>query len=40
MEYKAISLDLDGTLTNSQKKVSDKNKETIFKALNIVLADV
>lgn len=34
MEYKAISLDLDGTLTNSQKKVSDKNKETIFKALD------
>ena len=33
MKYKAIALDLDGTLTNSQKKVSEKNKEVISKAI-------
>lgn len=34
MKYKAIALDLDGTLTNSEKKVSEKNKETIWKAID------
>ena len=33
MKYKAIALDLDGTLTNSHKKVSEKNKEVISKAI-------
>lgn len=33
MKYKAIALDLDGTLTNSQKKVSEKNKNIISKAV-------
>lgn len=33
MKYKAIALDLDGTLTNSQKKVSEKNKQVISKAI-------
>lgn len=31
MKYKMISMDFDGTLLTSNKKVSDKNKETILK---------
>ena len=33
MNYKVIAFDLDGTLTNSQKIISPKTKETIFKAM-------
>ncbi|SEI95595.1 hypothetical protein SAMN02910453_1686 [Lachnospiraceae bacterium A10] len=42
MEYKAIALDLDGTLTNSKKEVSKRNKEAVRKAaeqgVKIILA--
>ena len=42
MKYKMIALDLDGTLTNSQKTVSERNKEALKKAaekgVHIVLA--
>lgn len=34
MSYKAIALDLDGTLMDSNKKLSQVNKETIWKALD------
>ena len=34
MAYKAIALDLDGTLMDSNKKLSEVNKETIWKALD------
>ncbi|WP_090547815.1 Cof-type HAD-IIB family hydrolase [Pseudobutyrivibrio sp. OR37] len=41
-KYKAIALDLDGTLLNSKKEVSKKNKEVIMKAakagVKIILA--
>jgi len=41
-EYKVIALDLDGTLTNSRKEVSPRNKEAIRKAVekgvHVVLA--
>ena len=33
MKYKALALDLDGTLTNREKKVPVGNKEAIEKAL-------
>ena len=32
MKYSAIALDLDGTLLNSKKEISKRNKETIMKA--------
>ena len=32
MKYKAIALDLDGTLLNSKKEISKRNKEIIKKA--------
>ncbi len=32
MKYKAIALDLDGTLLNSKKEISKRNKEVIMKA--------
>lgn len=32
MKYKVIALDLDGTLLDSKKKVSDKNREALDKA--------
>ncbi|MCR4781272.1 MAG: HAD-IIB family hydrolase, partial [Lachnospiraceae bacterium] len=32
MEYKVIALDLDGTLLNSKKEISKRNKEAILKA--------
>lgn len=32
MNYTAIALDLDGTLLNSKKEISKRNKETIIKA--------
>lgn len=42
MKYKAIALDLDGTLLNSKKEVSKRNKEVIKKAakagVKIILA--
>ncbi len=42
MQYKLIALDLDGTLTNSKKEVSPRNKEAIRKAaekgVKIILA--
>ena len=42
MKYRAIALDLDGTLLNSQKEISKKNKEVIMKAakagVKIILA--
>ena len=40
--YKAIALDLDGTLTNSEKKVSERNKRALQGAIkngvSIILA--
>ena len=33
MKYKALALDLDGTLTNKDKKVSKENKIAIEKAI-------
>jgi Cof subfamily protein (haloacid dehalogenase superfamily) len=33
MQYKALALDLDGTLTNSNKEISDTNKEAIHDAI-------
>lgn len=42
MNYKILVLDLDGTLTNSQKKITRKTKDTLLKAqeqgIKIVLA--
>lgn len=42
MKYKAIALDLDGTLLNSKKEISKRNKEAIMKAakagVKIILA--
>ena len=42
MEYKAIALDLDGTLTNSKKEVSKRNKEAVMnaakKGVKVILA--
>ncbi len=32
MNYKLLVLDLDGTLTNSEKELSQRNKETLIKA--------
>lgn len=32
--YKALALDLDGTLTNSNKEITLKTKETLFKAMD------
>lgn len=41
-QYKLLALDLDGTLTNSEKKISEKNKKYIKKAqekgVSIILA--
>lgn len=33
MKYKALALDLDGTLTNSDKELSEENKRAIFEAI-------
>jgi Cof subfamily protein (haloacid dehalogenase superfamily) len=33
MKYKALALDLDGTLTDNNKKLPERNKEAIFKAI-------
>lgn len=42
MKYRALALDLDGTLTTSKKEITEKTKETIKKAIesgvSIVLA--
>ena len=42
MAYKIIALDLDGTLTNSEKKITPKTKEALFriqeKGIKVVLA--
>ena len=37
MKYKALALDLDGTLTNREKKVPAGNKEAIEKAIKKVV---
>ena len=34
MKYKALALDLDGTLTDSEKKVPQGNKEAIARAID------
>ena len=31
MKYKLIVLDLDGTLTNSKKEISSRNRETLIR---------
>ena len=33
VNYKALALDLDGTLTDSEKRVSKENKEAVWKAI-------
>ena len=42
MRYKVLALDLDGTLTNSEKKITPRTRETLIRAqergLKIVLA--
>ena len=42
MEYKLIVLDLDGTLTNSQKEITPRNRETLIRiqqqGIRLVLA--
>lgn len=42
MKYKALALDLDGTLINSEKKLSTKNKKAVIEAaqrgVHIILA--
>ena len=42
MKYKVLALDLDGTLTNSEKKITDRTRQTLIRAqekgLKIVLA--
>lgn len=42
MAYKIIALDLDGTLTNSEKKITPRTKEALFriqeKGIKVVLA--
>ena len=42
MKYKMIVLDLDGTLTNEQKKITPKTKEALMRAqengIKVVLA--
>ncbi len=42
MKYKVLALDLDGTLTNSEKKITSRTRETLIKAqqrgLKIILA--
>lgn len=34
MKYKALALDLDGTLTDHNKNLPEKNKEAVFKAID------
>lgn len=34
MKYKALALDLDGTLTDSKKRVSDVNKKAVSDAID------
>lgn len=42
MEYKLLVLDLDGTLTNGKKEITDRNRETLIRAqqqgIRLVLA--
>ena len=44
MKYKLIVLDLDGTLTNSKKEISSRNRETLIRiqeqGIRLVLASV
>ena len=35
LKYKALALDLDGTLTDSNKKLPLKNKEALWKAMDL-----
>ena len=32
MKYKVLALDLDGTLTNSEKKITDRTCQTLIRA--------
>ena len=34
LKYKALALDLDGTLTDSKKNLPLKNKEALWKAMD------
>lgn len=38
MKYKALALDLDGTLVDSSKKISKENKEALWKAIDAGIA--
>lgn len=42
MKYKLIAIDMDGTLLNSERKVSDKNRNALLRAkkkgIHIVLS--
>ena len=38
MNYKALALDLDGTLINSNKEVTDRNKQAIWRAIDAGIA--
>ena len=42
MKYKLLALDIDGTLTNSQKQISPKTKQALMEAqqkgLRLILA--
>ena len=42
MKYKIISMDFDGTLLTSDKKVSDKNKKILlnFKKENYIIVGI
>ena len=34
-KYKALALDLDGTLTDSNKELSDVNKKAVWEAIDV-----
>lgn len=34
-KYKALALDLDGTLMDSNKKLSDVNKKAVWEAIDV-----
>lgn len=34
LKYKALALDLDGTLTDSEKRLPEENKKAIWKAID------
>ena len=35
LKYKALALDLDGTLTDSSKNLPPRNKEALWKAMDL-----